>query len=225
MRGQRAELVGLRFGRLTVLRRLPDKNSSGQVLWESQCDCGNVTVSCTQNYRNGQKQSCGCLFRETRQGAVRNLHDLTGQRFGRYRVIARSGANTKGGNARWKCKCDCGATSIVPGGNLTRGTAKSCGCLVREMNTKHGQSHTPQYAAYVASARLAAKKQRTPLWADREAIRKFYQACPKGYHVDHIIPLQAKAASGLHVLENLQYLSQRDNTSKQNKFEPQCYVR
>lgn len=65
----------------------------------------------------------------------------------------------------------------------------------------------------------AAKLQRTPTWSDLEAIAVFYVNCPEGYHVDHIIPLQGEKVSGLHVLENLQYLTARENQSKNNKYE------
>lgn len=68
--------------------------------------------------------------------------------------------------------------------------------------------------------RRAAKIQRTPAWADLKAINDFYANRPDGYHVDHIIPLKGKLVSGLHVLENLQYLPASENCSKGNKFDP-----
>lgn len=72
------------------------------------------------------------------------------------------------------------------------------------------------YNAYLAQ-RKKRVRQATPSWADMAAIRAFYEACPKGYHVDHIIPLNGKNVSGLHIIENLQYLPAIDNLKKSNK--------
>ena len=60
--------------------------------------------------------------------------------------------------------------------------------------------------------------QRTPKWADKLQIRKIYSECPEGMHVDHIIPLRGELVSGLHVENNLQYLSPIDNMSKSNIY-------
>lgn len=65
----------------------------------------------------------------------------------------------------------------------------------------------------------AERIRRMPAWADKEAIAEFYRNCPEGYHVDHIIPLRGKTVSGLHVLENLQYLPAKENLRKSNKFD------
>lgn len=73
--------------------------------------------------------------------------------------------------------------------------------------------------AYRQSNYRASKLQRTPSWQQAEDIKAFYNACPMGMHVDHIVPLQGEKVSGLHVLENLQYLTAVDNISKNNKFE------
>ena len=62
--------------------------------------------------------------------------------------------------------------------------------------------------------------QRTPLWADELKIEQIYKNRPKGYHVDHIIPLQGDKVSGLHIHTNLQYLTETENISKGNKYEP-----
>lgn len=73
------------------------------------------------------------------------------------------------------------------------------------------------------SRRRAALLQRMPAWADLKAIRQFYTACPKGMTVDHIIPLNGKEVSGLHVVENLQYLTPSDNSSKKNHYDPEKF--
>ena len=66
--------------------------------------------------------------------------------------------------------------------------------------------------------RRSRKLQRTPAWADLEAIKQFYLNCPEGYHVDHDVPLQGENISGLHVLNNLVYLTAEDNLKKGNKW-------
>jgi 5-methylcytosine-specific restriction endonuclease McrA len=66
--------------------------------------------------------------------------------------------------------------------------------------------------------RRAAKLKRTPKWANLEIIKQFYVACPKGMTVDHVIPLQGKFVSGLHVENNLQYLTPEENARKNNRF-------
>lgn len=68
--------------------------------------------------------------------------------------------------------------------------------------------------------RQASKMKRLPKWADTKAIKEFYKNRPEGMHVDHIIPLQGELVSGLHILENLQYLIPDENVAKGNKFEP-----
>jgi len=91
---------------------------------------------------------------------------------------------------------------------------KKCG---REQeSSEYGKSQKRHREA----KRRAAKLQRTVAWADLAAISDFYMKCPEGYEVDHIIPLQGKLVSGLHVENNLQYLKQRENRSKSNKYTP-----
>ncbi len=69
-----------------------------------------------------------------------------------------------------------------------------------------------------SNKRRAAKLQRTPKWSNLKKIKQFYLNCPKGYHVDHIIPLQGTNISGLHVLNNLQYLTKLENSIKGNRW-------
>ncbi|WP_089087502.1 alcohol dehydrogenase [Secundilactobacillus pentosiphilus] len=64
------------------------------------------------------------------------LKDLTGQRFGRLTVLQREG-QSKNGNAKWLCKCDCGNLRVVDGYGLRTGQTVSCGCYRREQARKN----------------------------------------------------------------------------------------
>jgi preprotein translocase subunit SecA len=66
--------------------------------------------------------------------------------------------------------------------------------------------------------RRAIKLNATPRFADLKKIKEIYRNCPKGYQVDHIIPLTSKLVCGLHVHWNLQYLTAHDNRTKSNKL-------
>ncbi len=77
----------------------------------------------------------------------------------------------------------------------------------------------------VGAQRRASKIDRTVGWANVEKIKEFYKNCPEGHHVDHIVPLQATLVSGLHVENNLQYLTKEENLSKGNKFIPTIEIK
>jgi 5-methylcytosine-specific restriction endonuclease McrA len=71
---------------------------------------------------------------------------------------------------------------------------------------------------------LCKKMLATPVWVDEDELESVYLNCPNGYAVDHIVPLQGKNVSGLHVPWNLQYLTRSDNSKKKNKHESDGYV-
>lgn len=64
MRGRFENLIGRKFGRLTVVERASNGNR-GEVRWKCVCDCGNSNViSRGNNLKGGTARSCGCLQRE-----------------------------------------------------------------------------------------------------------------------------------------------------------------
>ena len=78
-------------------------------------------------------------------------------------------------------------------------------------------------------ARDAAKKHRTPSWLTADEhwmIEQAYDIAAKRtqilgiqFHVDHIVPLQGKTVSGLHVPWNLQVITAKENQMKSNCLE------
>lgn len=79
-----------------------------------------------------------------------------------------------------------------------------------------------------ALKRWAAKLNRTPKWlteTDWNAIESLYLEAVRRtetegirYEVDHIIPLQGKLVSGLHVPTNLRVIPKSENAAKRNHY-------
>ena len=91
----------------------------------------------------------------------------------------------------------------------------------REQYLASGREYNRQnldlFCAY-AKKTNAQRRTRTPAWSETKQILEFYKNCPPGHHVDHIVPLQGRTVSGLHVLNNLQYLPAQENLSKGNRY-------
>ena len=90
-------------------------------------------------------------------------------------------------------------------------------------HVKKYKRENPGVAAGHERKRQAAQLKRVPAWVNLEAVGLFYKNCPEGMTVDHIIPLQGKMVSGLHVENNLQYLTRSENAEKNNKFDPEIW--
>jgi hypothetical protein len=60
-----------------------------------------------------------------------------------------------------------------------------------------------------------------PSWICKKGKREilaFIKACPSGFEVDHIIPVNGPNVCGLHILENLQYLPKSVNNRKRERI-------
>lgn len=75
----------------------------------------------------------------------------------------------------------------------------------------------PEKTRAVKILRQTNRDLRVPTWTDWDNINEFYRNAPLGMAIDHVIPLQGKNVSGLHVSWNLQYLTPSQNSSKGNK--------
>jgi len=70
------------------------------------------------------------------------LKDLTGKRFGHLVVISRE--KNIGKCTTWLCLCDCGKKTIVRTNFITHGKTKSCGCLIKESNSRRAKYGKPR---------------------------------------------------------------------------------
>lgn len=107
--------------------------------------------------------------------------------------------------------------------------------LWAEKNRERSNQHKQRWNKINAGRKLAldrkyktSKIQRTPLWLDKvdhAEIEFTYvwcaalRSCGLDYHVDHIVPLQGKAVSGLHVPWNLQVIPAVSNLRKNNRWD------
>ena len=87
----------------------------------------------------------------------------------------------------------------------------------REASKKYRNNHPSRKRADCA-LRRCQKIKATPYWVDKEELRRIYENCPKGFQVDHIVPLNGKNVCGLHVPWNLQYLPAAENLKKANHY-------
>lgn len=133
--GKALDLTGQRFGRLVGICATDKRDNQGLIIWEFQCDCGNIVEKTARAVKRGNVQSCGCLRREkTTQRNIESGRQIKiGDRFGALVVIEDLGFRSQASRnkrERWsKCLCDCGNIIEQRNNNLISGAAQSCGCV------------------------------------------------------------------------------------------------
>lgn len=86
---------------------------------------------------------------------------------------------------------------------------------------RHYDKNTAKCIAYARKRQGKIKQGNISMnQAEQAEVQGMYDFCKifKGFEVDHIIPLNGKEVSGLHVLGNLQVLPISINRSKSNKY-------
>lgn len=146
--GKLVDLTGIKFGMLTVNKRV--ENQGKHPMWACTCECGKLATVRADNLKKATVPHCGCQ----KNHDAPNFIDITNQIFDRLTVLHRV-ENNIDGDAMWLCECSCGSTRIVKGGSLRSKTTRSCGCLFEEIRsggtaTTHGQSQTSEYSVWSA---------------------------------------------------------------------------
>lgn len=110
-----SELVGKRFGKLTVLSY---DNKTHKC--HCRCDCGNEKDINVYSLKNGDTTSCGCNFHV----------DRTGEKIGKLTLVEKLPGE------RYRCICECGNERIVSARKIYFPERMRCRQCAIESNTK-----------------------------------------------------------------------------------------
>lgn len=169
--GQRIDLTGKSYGRLTV--RELCRVVGGKSYWLCECECGKLVTVRGDHLTGGHTISCGC--------ARPKREDLTGAKFGRLTVITFDHMDIHG-QPHWLCECSCGTKITVRASHLKSGHTTSCGCYIKEWNagtkTKHGQSRSRIYDtwAHMKDRCENPNSKKYDRYGDRVAPERFLEA-------------------------------------------------
>jgi hypothetical protein len=131
--GKKIDLVGMRFGKLTVIRDSEERYAlNGAIIWECLCDCGRTIFVKSSNLVRGHTTDCGCFWES-------KIKELIGQEFGRLTIIGLSDKKVPK-RVFVECLCSCGEIITVNYHHLVSGHTQSCGCLKIELQTIHGHA-------------------------------------------------------------------------------------
>ena len=121
--GKKINLIGNKYGKLTVIKEIKERDEQGKILYRCLCECGNSCNVKAINLTKGKTKSCGC---STYNSSIKD-EDFIGKTFGYFKVISFSHINEKR-IRMYKCKCNCGNEVIVNCYNLKNGRTTNCGC-------------------------------------------------------------------------------------------------
>lgn len=69
--GNRVNIAGATFGRLTAITPTDKRVKDGGVIWKCKCECGRLCFVKAAYLTKGHTKSCGCLSRDNCRWATR----------------------------------------------------------------------------------------------------------------------------------------------------------
>lgn len=74
---RKEDITGQQFGRLTAIRPTEERlERRGDIVWELQCECGNLVYKPINELKTGRVLSCGCLYKESRKDLPKYRKDF-----------------------------------------------------------------------------------------------------------------------------------------------------
>lgn len=149
--------IGKRYGKLKILSVndvFTEKYRKKQhtVYYNCICDCGNF---CVKNFgvmsspKRNENYNCGC---DTSRLGKRTPIPI-GEKFGRLTILGRDDERSTHCRTYIKCQCECGKIVSTERYGVIHGTTKSCGCLMRELNSQTMVDNIRKAKKYGASSK------------------------------------------------------------------------
>lgn len=153
MTGNQRDLIGVKYGRLTVTAAASDDGRA----WRCRCACGETITAQRRELSRGLVRTCGQHRRQ--RSAIQ-----PGEAFGRLTVLRAVYRSSEG--AAWACACVCGQQTTATTKDLRKGNVRSCGCLGRERRaaaaTTHGHTIGPKPTREYRSWRCMLQRATNP---------------------------------------------------------------
>lgn len=201
---QKYNIIGQRFGRLTVISLSPIKKSR-KLYWNCKCDCGNTTVVSGSNLRAGKVISCGCAHKYAK------LDDLTNQQFG-YLTVKELDKNNNFARIHWICECICGNKISVAAIHLKNNKITHCGC---QSNISQGENKIKEI---LLKDNISFEQHKYIKYKNHRYFFDFY--IENKYFVEYDGQQHFRCSySGWNTEENFIATKQRDNLKNQYCFE------
>lgn len=127
---KRINLIGQKFGKLTVVENIYNFNETGKTKYKCVCDCGNPNYIYKTKValEKSTIPSCGCARKEISK--IYFGKNIDGDTFGRLTVIKTLWESRP---TRVLCRCSCdGNIAEYDKKSVETGHTKSCGCINKE---------------------------------------------------------------------------------------------
>lgn len=171
------DMTGMRFGRITVIKFVPDNTKRSS--WLCKCDCGNFKVIRAHNLVSGTTNSCGCLAKELLQESHDKRSYIHKSEYLNKKINNLTILEIKKGHncTLCVCKCDCGNIVEKIMSAVVKGDVKSCGCLKEKTlenlkNKAHLSKDTVAFNAFYGRYFRSAKNRKIEFDLSKEQFKE-----------------------------------------------------
>ena len=165
LRDGKADIAGMKFGRLTALCATEKRDYKRSVFWRCRCECGTEVDVSEDDLVSGNTMSCGCRARETRESIWSQLTFVDGTclellEYRKHRNDNKSGFRgvNRNGSGKWR------ATIGLQGRRYHIGSFDT----MEEAVAARLKAEKLLHGGFVESyRRYAAQAERDPAWAEQ----------------------------------------------------------